>query len=165
MPYRLLSCLLLSILALSACQDYDFRVNDTVVYTPAPLFRDYQVPDPALRACLQQAIADGEVRAAPQLTQLDCSSAGIESLEGLATFAGLTALRLSSNRIRNLVELGSLPALEELHLDGNKVVDPVPLYKLPALALLDLAGNPQLQCPRSGSLDRVRKVTLPAHCR
>ena len=162
-PTLSLACLVL--MALTACGSYDFTVNEKVVYTPRPLFADFEVPDDALRACLEQAVEDGRVTAASELTALNCSHAGIESLEGLGVFTGLSRLKLSANRIRNLNELGRLTVLEELFLDDNQVVDPVPLSELPALYLLDLSGNPGLQCPADGALLRVESLELPAHCR
>jgi Leucine-rich repeat (LRR) protein len=155
----------LTFLLLGACQDYDFKVNDKIVYAPTPLFRDYNTPDPGLKSCLEQAINDGAITNAQQLLTLDCSFAGIENLEGLSTFTGLIALRLSANKIRNLVELNKMTTLEALYLDDNKIVDPVPLYPLAALRDLDLSGNAELQCPKPGSLTQVTTVVLPKHCR
>jgi Leucine-rich repeat (LRR) protein len=154
-----------ALLLVVACQGYDVTVNEKVVYSPKPLFRDYTTPDQGLRNCLEQAINDGVITNAQQLTRLDCSFAGIENLEGLAVFTSLTELRLSANKVRNLVELGKLADLEALYLDDNQVVDPVPLDQLLALRHLDLSGNPALQCPRPGSLAQVTTVVLPKHCR
>jgi Leucine-rich repeat (LRR) protein len=140
-------------------------VNEKVVYSPQPLFRDYTTPDPGLRACLEQAINDGIITNAQQLTTLDCSFAGIENLEGLSIFTGITVLHLSANKVRNLVELNKLIALEALYLDDNQIVDAVPLDGLPALRELDLSGNPALQCPRPESLAQVTNLKLPKHCR
>ena len=155
----------LLLLLLGACESYDFKVNDKVVYRPQPLFTDFEVVDPALRACLKQAISDNVVTAASQLEALNCSHAGISDLSGLAIFTGLSSVKLSSNNIRNLVELSALTTLQQLYLDDNQVVDPVPLYQLPALDFLDLSGNPGLQCPRNNGLLRVATVILPRHCR
>jgi Leucine-rich repeat (LRR) protein len=155
----------LALFLLCACQGYDFKVNDKVVYAPNPLFSNFTVADPGLYNCLKQAINDGVVSEPEQLTTLDCSFAGIESLDGLSTFTGLTALRLSANKVRNLVELSKIVTLQELYLDDNQIIDPVPLYELPALSKLDLSGNPALQCPKPGSLAQVATVILPQHCR
>lgn len=166
MPHRLFSmgsCL--ALLLLAACENYDFKVNDTLVYSPVPLFDDFDVPDEGLRTCLEQTIMDGSIRAAGQLSTLNCSHAGIENLDGLARFKQLTTLNLSSNKIRNLVEIGSITLLQELYLDDNQVIDPVPLYQLLALRLVDLSGNPDIQCPHSGALLQVETVILPSHCR
>jgi hypothetical protein len=165
MLHRLIVCFVVpTLILLSACQDYDFKVNDKIVYSPT-LFRDFTTPDPGLTSCLQQTIIDAAVTEAHQLTVLDCSSAGIESLEGLSVFTGLTALSLSSNEIRNLVELNRLAALETLFLDDNKIIDPVPLYQLPGLRQVDLSGNAALQCPKPGNFEQVATVILPQHCR
>ncbi|MDG1945377.1 MAG: hypothetical protein P8J17_14060 [Halioglobus sp.] len=154
----------LAFLFLCACQDYDFKVNEKIVYAPIPLFRDFSTPDPGLTSCLEQAINDGAITAAQQLTSIDCSFAGIESVEGLATFNGLIALRLSSNQVRNLVEINKLAALEVLYLDDNQVIDPVPLYALRALRYLNLSGNQALQCPKEGNLEQLETLVLPKHC-
>lgn len=148
----------------TACGSYDFTVNDRLVYTPEPLFSDFVVKSEPLRACLEQAIADNKVSSAVDLKSLNCSHAGIESLEGIALFTGLRQLKLTANAIRNLVELGKLSSLEALYLDDNRIVDPVPLYDLPALQVLDLSGNSELQCPGTNSLLRVELLTLPDHC-
>lgn len=166
MLHRLLILLIFPVFVLlGACQGYDFKVNEKIVYTTKPLLGDFSASDPALTACLEQAIVDDSITTAEQLTSLNCAHAGIESLEGLAVFTGLTALRLSSNKIRNLVEITNIVTLEEVHLDDNQIVDPVPLYQLTALRLVDLSGNPELQCPRGGAFDRVETVILPEHCR
>jgi Leucine-rich repeat (LRR) protein len=154
-----------TLLLLAACENYDFKVNERVVYSPAPLFSDFEATDPALRACLEQAIADNGVRGAAQLDSLNCSHAGIETLDGLSVFSGLKTLKLSSNNIRNLVELGPATLLQELYLDNNQVVDPVPLYQLGSLRFIDLSGNPALQCPTAGAFAQVATVILPDHCR
>ena len=166
MPYRRLTCLfLLSTLTLAACENVDYTFNERVVFTTGELFSDFEVADAALRDCITQTIADNGIRAAGQLTDLNCSNAGIAHLDGLARFSGLLRLRLSSNAVRNLVELQALASLQELYLDNNRIVDPVPLYALPGLRFLDLSGNPELQCPGSGGLQRVETVFLPRHCR
>lgn len=158
----LIPCLVLAFAA--GCSSYDFKVNDKLVYSPAPLFTGFDVPDEALRACLEQAIIDNKITAAAQLQDLNCSHAGISNLQGLATFTGLQRLKLSANSIRNLADITALSTLQSLQLDDNQVVDPVPLYDLPALQLLDLSGNEALQCPGSNSLLRVENLTLPTHC-
>ncbi len=155
----------LSLAFLSACENYDFTVNERVVYTTRPLLEDFEVADTALRECLAQTIADRGISTISQLTDLNCSNAGIADLDGLARFQGLLYLRLSSNAIRNLVELESLASLQELYLDNNRVIDPVPLYKLPDLRFVDLSNNPDLQCPESTGLLRAESVVLPRHCR
>jgi len=166
MPQRVARLLLaLSVTLLSACQGYDFTINDKVVYSPTSLFAGFTLPDEALRTCVEQAVADGNITAPEQLAALNCSHAGIESLEGLAIFTSLASLKLSDNSIRNLVELGHLTQLRVLYLQNNAVIDPVPLNGLTQLETLDLAGNENMQCPRVGALIQVATLTLPEHCR
>jgi Leucine-rich repeat (LRR) protein len=154
----------LLLLSLTACENYDFTVNDTVVYTPAGLFRDFQVADSALQACLQQAINDQRISRADQLSSLNCSHAGIASLDGLDTFTGLIGLKLSTNKIRNLMPVARLEQLQKLQLDDNRVVDPVPLYSLTKLRTLDLGGNGTLQCPQRSAWPEIQQLILPDHC-
>lgn len=161
--WRWLFLYLLAALA-AGCSDFDFKVNERVVYSPKPLFSEFDISDQALRSCVEQAIADNRVTSAAQLQQLVCTSGGIEKLDGLAIFTGLSRLQLSGNRIRNLGELSALSILQVLELADNDIVDPVPLYDLPALQQLDLAGNPGLQCPSRSAFATVEKLRLPAHC-
>ena len=158
---------LVLILGLAAgCADYRFTVNDRVIYTPAPLFTDYAVADAALADCLAQHISDGEITAAAQLTDLNCSHAGISDLSGIEVFAGLLRLKLSNNRIGDLSALEGLTALRELQLDGNRLRGLGPLAGLPTLAGLDVSGNPELPCD---ALDPLRsraglELNAPARC-
>ncbi len=154
----------LSLLLLAACGSYDFSVNEKVIYTPDPLFTDFDVPDKALRECIRRAINDAKATSANEVSSLNCARAGIETLAGLSTFTELEQLTLSSNNIVDISELAALSVLQELYLDDNHVIDAVPLYQLPGLQRVDLSGNPELLCPASGSLLRVAHVTLPDHC-
>ncbi len=156
------ACLLSLVLA--GCGPFDVKVNERVVFSPRPLFSDFDLADPALRACVEQAIVDNNVTAAAELAVLNCSNAGISDLSGLAVFTGITRLKLSGNTVRNLVELSRLSLLQVLLLDDNAVIDPVPLFDLPALQELDLSGNAELQCPASSALLKVEQLTLPRHC-
>jgi Leucine-rich repeat (LRR) protein len=153
-----------ALLLLAACGSYDFTVNDKVIYTPDPLFTDFNVPDKALRDCLRRAINDAKATSASGVSSLDCASAGVETLAGLSTFTELEQLTLSSNNIVDISELAALSVLQALYLDDNHIIDAVPLYQLPSLQRLDLSDNPELRCPASGSLLRVPHVTLPGHC-
>lgn len=156
-------CLLLALS--TGCSDFDFKVNEKVVFSQRPPFSDFVIADDALRTCVEQAIADGTITAAAQLQELNCSNASIEKLDGLGTFTGITQLNLESNRIRDLAELSALSTLQILDLGDNEIVDPVPLFELPALQVLNIAGNSGLQCPSSKAFATVETVRLPTHCR
>lgn len=160
------SCtIFLALLLVGACSSYDFTINDRVVYSPDPLFTDFDIPDDALRQCVKDAIKANVVTSASGLSSLSCTDAGIKTLAGLSTFTELELLTLSSNAIVDISELAYLSVLETLYLDDNQIIDPVPLYQLPTLQRLNLSGNPGLICPGSGGLLRVANVTLPRHCR
>jgi Leucine-rich repeat (LRR) protein len=150
---------------LAACSTYDLTVNDKRVYTPKPLFADYAIDDSALAACVDQAITSYKANSASQVGTLDCTDAGIESLNGLATFTALNEVKLAGNNISDISQLAAASAVQVLHLSNNQIVDPVPLYKLTALRVLDLSGNDQLHCPSPTALIRVESLTLPRHCR
>jgi Leucine-rich repeat (LRR) protein len=154
----------LAFVLLCACNGYDVKVNDKVVYSPIPLFSDFTTADPGLQRCLERAINDGVISAPDQLTNLDCSFAGIEQLDGLATFTELKSLRLSANKVSNLGELSKIITLQEVFLDDNQIVDAAPLYPLSALRKVDLSGNAALQCPKSGRFVKSAMVILPQHC-
>jgi Leucine-rich repeat (LRR) protein len=152
------------LILLTACESYDFTINEKRVYTAKPLFSQFDTPDPALYECLKQRIIDEKITSASELTSLNCSHAGIANLQGLGVFTGLTHLKLSSNKIRNLVEISTMPVLRELYLDNNVVVDPVPLQQVLSLRLLDLSHNTTLQCPKAQGFPLVESLTLPKHC-
>ena len=127
MNHRLRSCMIcLSLVLVAACGSYDFTINDRVVYTPDPLFTDFDVPDPALRECMREAINDAKASDASEVSSLSCTEAGIESLAGLSTFTELEQLTLSSNNIVNISELecadraaGGLPRQQPDHRRGS----------------------------------------------
>jgi Leucine-rich repeat (LRR) protein len=114
---------------------------------------------------LKQAVADGKISSASELSSLSCSNAGITSLAGLEVFTGLSKLRLSSNSIRDISAVAALTSLELLQLDNNQVIDTTPLLELPALIELNLDANRELLCPSDASLITVEALTLPGHCR
>ncbi len=156
----------LAAIFLSACADYQFTVNDKVVYTPAPLFAEYDIPDPALRECVKQHVRDGSMTAAAQLSDLNCSHAGIKSLAGLETFHSLQRLKLSSNALSDLAPLAARSGLLELQLDGNQLRSLTPLRGLSELSYLSLLGNPALNCQEIAHFAEIPQLSLepPQHC-
>ncbi len=155
------------IMSSSGCNNlkkYDVTFNDRAVYSPQALFSDYRINDNALSMCIEQAIKDFEVYSASGLEILNCSDAGIKSLQGLSQFKNLKRLKLSDNNIRNLVELSVMRDLVDVQLDGNHVVDSVPLTGLPRLGQVNLSQNPALQCDGLGKFSEDVNITLPEHC-
>jgi Leucine-rich repeat (LRR) protein len=157
---------LLGLLLLGACADYRFTVNDKVVYTPEPLFSDYDIPDSQLNDCIFQTIKDHTLNTASQLEELNCSHAGVESLQGLQTFTSLKRLKLSSNAIYELGPLSDLRELTDLHIDNNQVVSLGALRGLPKLTYVDLRGNENLNCTELDAFAHIPDIRtdLPEHC-
>jgi len=148
------------------CADYQFTVNEKVLYRPAPLFVDYEIADAALLQCVNQHIEDARITSAEQLTALNCSHAGIEKLEGIEIFTGLTRLKLSGNAIVDGTALAALPALRELALDANQIATAEPLLPLQTLAILDLRDNEGMDCGAAATLAARPglDLRLPAQC-
>ena len=97
--------LALLLVLLTGCGNYDISVNDQMIYDAPAIFLDFDLPDEALQTCVKQRIMDLRLRSPDALIDLNCSNAGIESLEGIALFRNIERLKLSSNRIRNLMAL------------------------------------------------------------
>lgn len=128
---------------LTGCGPYAFTLNEQPIYTPPPLFSDYELADRNLYNCVQQTIADRRIRDAEALTRLECTYGGIASLEGIEVFRGLRQLNLAHNQLGSTARLLQLPALERVRL----------------------TDNPQLDCAGLAILrDRGVMVEEPEHC-
>lgn len=153
-------------LSLAGCSKYSLTLNNNVVYSPAPLFKEYTLSDQNLYNCIAQTISDQEVRAADQLQSLVCSNAGIKSLAGLDTFKGLQQLKLNSNSLTNLDGITGLSKLERLDVSENSIEDASALLKLLALKQLNIEQNPVLRCADIEQLASFSQaeITRPKHC-
>lgn len=162
--FRRYSLVILTTL-IAACADYEFKVNQKVMYTPSPLFSDFQVADQALLRCLEQHIQDQQVRSPDALRSLACTHAGIRSLAGLERFNGLETLQLDNNEISDVSPVARLTALQALYLRNNQVRDASSLTSLPLIVKLDLVDNKELECAGLDSLMHLGKgLRLPRHC-
>ncbi len=128
------------------CKNYSVSLNDKTVYTPAPLFTNYQIADAKLHACVEQTIYDLKITKADELTRLNCSNAGISSLTGLDKFFALAELNLATNQINDISTLGKLGRLEVLLINNNAIANPAPLLNLLHLQQLDITGNAGMSC-------------------
>lgn len=164
MVFRLVTSLLV-LLMLGACQQYDVSFNERVVYSPRPLLTDFTVNDPALQRCIERTVNEQKISSVGELQRLDCQGAGIQDINGLGYFSGLSHIDLSDNAISEIDELGVLLELRTLILENNRIDNASRLYSLPTLAVLNLQGNPGLQCPTPGQLQQLERLTLPRHCR
>lgn len=143
MRYSLGCCMLFS---LGACQKYSVSLNDKVIYTPPGIFKDYTLADARLKDCVEQTIIDLHATSPAQITQLNCSNAGIESLAGLEKFYALKALNLADNQLERIDEISKLGQLEILVLSNNQISDATPLLTLLHLKELRLDKNPLADC-------------------
>lgn len=132
--------------ACAGCKNYSVSVNDKTVYTPASLFTNYQITDAKLKDCVEQTIYDLHITKADDLTRLNCSNAGITSLQGLEKFFALTEVNLADNQISDISVLEKLGRLEVLLLNNNAIKSSAPLLKLLHLQMLDVSQNSALAC-------------------
>lgn len=152
--FGLLSCWCLLISCLSSCKNYSISLNDNTLYTPAGVFKDFQIADAALNDCVTQTLFDEKITRAEDLTRLNCSNAGVKSLAGLDKFFALTEINLSENALVNIDELGKLGRLEILLLNKNAIQSTAPLLTLLHLRKLDLSNNPIQDCD---NLQQIKK--------
>lgn len=154
------------VISVTACSKYSLTLNDGVVYTPAPLFKDYTIADQNLRNCVAQTIVDREIKTAQQLQRLVCTSAGIESLAGLDTFKQLRQLNLNSNALQDLNGITGLSKLEALDVSENSIKDASALLKLLSLKHLNIEQNATLRCAEIEQLASFSQaeLKLPKHC-
>ena len=163
---RKIICLTAALLLPGACAEYQFTINERVVYIPAPLFTDYTIDDSALNECVKQTVLDGSITAAAQLTELNCSHAGVSTLLGIELFSHIERLKLSSNSVTDLAPLATLAKLQALHIEGNQIRSLMPLRGLADLSYLNVQGNPALICAQLDHFAGLHELTLerPRHC-
>lgn len=155
---------------LVACKNYSVSVNENVVYTPAPLFKNFKIADTHLRNCVEQTIIDGHITKVEELKQLNCSHAGIDSLAGLEVFSAIEQLNLSENNLVKISELNKLARLRVLMLRKNHLTSAEPLLHLLHLQELDISENRNLACVDVNQLlanfqKGTLKVNLPEQCK
>jgi Leucine-rich repeat (LRR) protein len=135
-----------TIACLTGCEGYTYTLNEQPIFsTPeTTLFSDYSLSDSSLQSCTEQAILDQSVTQPSQLTQLNCSNAGISNLNGLEIFSGLT----------------------HINLNGNKLIKIKPILYLSKLQVVTLEANKHLDCSQGTQLANKLKgsVKLPSHC-
>lgn len=145
---------------LIACKQNPYTVtfNDNVVYSPNAAIRDKVLNDPALQACLNQVLASNPELTA--VTLLACPSAGIITLEGIASLPNLEQLDVSDNAVSNVSPLLPLKKLRVLSLRNNNVGTVGPLLSLPLLRFVSLLGNNRISCRDLATLENKLGNTL-----
>jgi len=143
----LFGCLGLLLLAsIAGCKSYSVSLNNNVVYTPLPLFKDFAIADTHLSNCVEQTINDKKITKAEDLKQLNCSHAGITSIAGLEKFYSLEELNLAENNLQSISALRNFSKLQILILRKNNLTSAEPLLGLLALRELDISENTKLAC-------------------
>ena len=162
-------CGLLIITMIAGCKTYSVSLNNKVVYTPAPLFKDFVIDDAHLRTCVEQTINDEKITKADDLKQLNCSHAGISSLAGLEKFHQIEQLNLAENVLQSIAPLSNFSQLRVLILRKNNLTSAEPLLHLLALREVDISENAKLGCSDLKQLTANfhqgdLKLTLPEQC-
>jgi hypothetical protein len=139
-------CALFIIISLVGCKNYSLSVNDKLVYIPPPLLKSFVIADTHLRDCIEQTITDKHITKFEELTQLNCSNAGISTLAGLEKFYAIEQLNLAENALTSIVEIGQLTRLSSLILRDNNLTNAEPLLHLLQLKSIDLTNNKNLPC-------------------
>jgi Leucine-rich repeat (LRR) protein len=144
--YKKIMLVILLTGSFTGCKNYSVSLNDRTVYTPAGVFKDFQISDVALSECITQTIYDLHITKAEDLTRLNCSEAGIKDLDGLDKFFALKELNLSNNHIHSITALNKLGRLEILFLQNNKIVRIEPLLNLLHLKQINISNNSITDC-------------------
>lgn len=155
------------LLALGGCagSPYTVSLNNNVLYSPNAAVLAGGVTDPALQACINQALALAKVTVA-ELKTLACPNTGIRSLDGITRLGALQQLELGNNAIDNLSPLQPLRNLRVLSLRNNRIRNIGPLTALPLLRFVSLEGNEQIPCAQlDGFQERLgNTLNRPAIC-
>ena len=163
-------CGLFLVSLIAGCKTYSVSLNNNVVYTPLPLFKDFAIADTHLSNCVEQTINDEKITKAEDLKQLNCSHAGISSLAGLEKFYRIEELNLAENALQSIAPLNNFSQLQVLILRKNNLTSAEPVLRMLALRELDVSENAKLACSdltqlaanfNKGDL----KLILPAQCK
>lgn len=99
------------------------------------------IKDKKLKAKIKEITVE-EGFALDEIKNLDASSIGVESLEGIQALTSLEMLTLSNNSIRDITPLGTLEHLTLLDIQNNLIENLEPLKPLEGLQTLFIRNNP-----------------------
>ncbi len=106
---------------LCSCTNYSLLLNDNALYQPPSLYLNFSVVDAQLETCLVQHIEDLNITSPRDLTRLNCSYGGINTLDGLVQFSRLEALSLKGNPLADIGALFQLVNLRSLDVSETKL--------------------------------------------
>lgn len=103
----------------------------------------YAIPDYSLQQCVNDVLIDNPaIQFASEITNLECQSRGISSLQGLEAFIKLKILNISDNmQIADAHILGQLPELEQLDANNSGITDISWVSNLTKLTHFWIVGN------------------------
>ncbi len=104
---------------LSSCSDYEITLNDQPILLRKPVPEDVTVFDSGLSRCLSETLKMQSHTDISGLNTLDCSFAGIKTLDGLEQFQGLVRVKLNGNELSDIGPLLSLGQLTIADLENN----------------------------------------------
>ena len=115
--------------------------------TRPPQGRPVNVPDPNLRAAIEEALGKASGAAITTadmagLTQLEAPNANISNLTGLEHAHNLVSLSLGGGTVSDLLPLAGLTKLRDLFISDHNISDVSPLSGLTQLRRLILGGTP-----------------------
>lgn len=139
----LLSLASILTLTTSGCDRYRVTLNDATISEPKTYLQNIDIADPSLKACIEQVVADREIRYKEDLTSLNCSHGNVASLEGIQQFNKIHTLNLGNNLITDVSPLLFLGDLAAVNLEDNDNLRCDDLAKLKA----QMAGEQTLVAP------------------
>ena len=104
---------------LSSCSDYEITLNDQPILLRKPVPEDVTVFDSGLSRCLSETLKMQNHTDISGLNTLDCSFAGIKTLDGLEQFQGLVRVKLNDNELSDIGPLLSLGQLAVADVENN----------------------------------------------
>jgi Leucine-rich repeat (LRR) protein len=133
----------IALLAVAAVALIAILVNVMRMPVSGVLINEDVFPDASFRAAVRVNDTNDDGALSPeeiaQITTMNCSNRGIESLEGIANLTALTSLNASNNNLES-VDLSSNVLLTTVNLSSNNLMS-VNLSNLNSLEVLDISNN------------------------
>jgi len=120
-----------------------FVVFSAAILGPALAQASVHIPDPNLRAAVEEALWLYDPTPADMLglRKLSCFNRGVRDITGLEYAENLQSLNLHLNRLHDISPLSGLDHLQKLDLSRNQIDDLSALSDMSQLRYLNLHGN------------------------
>lgn len=162
---RLVSMLLLTLLATACGRQYSVSVNEQVMYDPRPGSAQLRVPDPGLQSCINVALRDSETTPA-DIEILSCADLEIETLDGIAGLPDLRFLDVGGNELEHLDPLAGMRELVSVRAPDNPLNDVSGLLDIATLTSAVLSGSSEIPCEQLDELEEElgNDLLRPGQC-